>query len=196
MKADKEGPPEFQELRKKAEDIVGQIPDEGIGRVSPAEIRKLIHELNVHQIELEMQNAELRRAQVELSESRDQYANLYNTAPVGYFTLNKEGVILRVNPNGCALLGKERAQLNSQPFTVSVMKEDWEAFFSHIRKVFTRSLKDTCEVPIGQTWPMVSRPIGKRAREGFPGAAHPMPISCFGHYGTQGGGTGPVQVAR
>ena len=55
MKADKEGPPEFQELRKKAEDIVGQIPDEGIGRVSPAEIRKLIHELNVHQIELEMQ---------------------------------------------------------------------------------------------------------------------------------------------
>ena len=66
--------------------------------------------------------------------------------PVGYFTLNKEGVILRVNPNGCALLGKERAQANGQPFTVSVMKEDWEAFFSHIRKVFNRSLKDTCEV--------------------------------------------------
>ncbi len=102
MKADKEEPPKLEELRKRAEDIVGKISEERVGEVSPAEIRSLIHELNVHQIELEMQNEELRRAQEELAKSRDEFANLYDTAPVGYFTLDKHGVILRANPTGVA----------------------------------------------------------------------------------------------
>jgi PAS domain S-box-containing protein len=146
MKADKDEPTELLELRKRAEDIVGRIEDHEVGQVSPAEIRSLIHELNVHQIELEMQNAELRRAQDESSESRDELANLYETAPVGYFTLDNQGVIQRVNPTGCALLGKARVRLNGHPFSVSVLKDDWETFFSHIKNVFTRGLKDSCEV--------------------------------------------------
>jgi PAS domain S-box-containing protein len=146
MKVDKEGPPKFEELRKRAEDIVGKISEERVGEVSPAEIRSLIHELNVHQIELEMQNEELRRAQEELAKSRDEFANLYDTAPVGYFTLDKQGVILRANPTGVALLGKERRQLTKHPFSVFVTKDDQGIFFSHIRNVFTKSLKQACEL--------------------------------------------------
>lgn len=144
MKADKEEPPKFEELRKRAGDIVGKISEESVGEVSPAEIRTLIHELNVHQIELEMQNEELRRAQDELAESRDEFANLYDTAPVGYFTLDKKGVILRANPTGVALLGKDRRQLTKHPFSVFVTKDDQGIFFSHIRKVFTKGLKQAC----------------------------------------------------
>ena len=146
MKADKGEPPKFEELRKRAEDIVGKITEERVGEVSPAEIRTLIHELNVHQIELEMQNEELRRAQDELAESRDEFANLYDTAPVGYFTLDKKGVILRANPTGVALLGKDRRQLTKHPFSVFVTKDDQGIFFSHIRNVFTKGFKQACEL--------------------------------------------------
>ena len=126
--------------------LSGKSSEERVGEVSPAEIRTLIHELNVHQIELEMQNEELRRAQDELAESRDEFANLYDTAPVGYFTLDKKGVILRANPTGVALLGKDRRQLTKHPFSVFVTKDDQGIFFSHIRNVFTKGFKQACEL--------------------------------------------------
>jgi PAS domain S-box-containing protein len=150
MKADKDEPSEFQELRKRAEDTVEKISDEGVGEISPTKIRRLIQELNVHRVELEMQNEELRRAQAELSESRDQYANLYDTAPIGLFTLDREGVILKANPAGCALLGNDRSRLFGQPFVASVMREDMEAFVSHLRRVFDGRLKDSCEIRLAR----------------------------------------------
>jgi PAS domain S-box-containing protein len=146
MKADKEEPPKLEKLRKRAEEIVGKISEERVGEVSPAEIRSLIHELNVHQIELEMQNEELRRAQVELAKARDEFSDLFDTAPVGYFTLDKQGVILRANPAAVALLGKDRRQLTKHPFSVFVTKDDQSIFFSHIKNVFTRGFKQACEL--------------------------------------------------
>jgi PAS domain S-box-containing protein len=146
MKAEKAGPNEFQELRKRAEDIAGQIPAEGIGEVSPAEIRKLIHELNVHQIELEMQNEELRKSQDELAESRDEYSTLYDTAPVGFFTLDINGLIIRVNLSGTALLGKSKKRLHGRPFSNFVMAADHSTFVRHLREVFDKGFKQSCEV--------------------------------------------------
>src|SRR6516165_7948325 len=76
--------------------------------IAPEDAVALVHELEVHQIELELQNEELRRAQSELEESRDELRDLYDFAPVGYLTLSEDRVILRANLTGAALLGVER----------------------------------------------------------------------------------------
>ena len=101
---------EFKKLRNRAEKSLRKRSAD-LGKSPVEDARKLIHELRVHQIELEMQNEELRKAQVELAESRDRYFDLYDFAPVGYFTLDEKGLILEVNLAGADLLGSERASL-------------------------------------------------------------------------------------
>ena len=100
----------LSELRQRAEaalaEKAGSASD--VSLLSPEDVKELIHELQVHQIELEMQNEELRRAQVALEESRDRYVDLYDYAPVGYFTLDKNALILEANLSGADLLGIER----------------------------------------------------------------------------------------
>lgn len=76
----------------------------------------IIHELHVHQIELEMQNEELNRVQLELEESRDKRQGLYDFAPVGYFTLTHNGIIKDVNLTGATLLGMPRPKLIGRGF--------------------------------------------------------------------------------
>jgi PAS domain-containing protein len=92
-------------LRAEAEARLARAP-KARGPVAPAE--RLLHELQVHQIELETQNDELRRSQVALEESRDRYLDLYEFAPVGYLTVTAEGLISEVNLTGTALLHLER----------------------------------------------------------------------------------------
>ncbi len=146
MKEEKREPDQLKQLRNKAEEILKQAPEEVISKISSMELQKLIHELNVHQIELEMQNEELRRAQDELSHSRDEYATLYDTAPVGYFTLDPQGLIIRVNLAGTALLGKNRGRLHRRPFSNFVIAEDQNTFFRHLNQVFQRGFKQSCEI--------------------------------------------------
>jgi PAS domain-containing protein len=83
--------------------------------LSEAEIRELIHELGVYQVELETQNEELRQAQLELQQARDRYAELFELAPVGYFTLDERGMIEAVNLAGCELLGERGASWSAAP---------------------------------------------------------------------------------
>ena len=89
-----------------------------------AAVSQLAHELQVHQIELDMQNEELRRAQVALEEARDRYVDLYDFAPVGYFTLSAQGVVTEANLTGAALLGEERKQLVGRRFARHVAPAD------------------------------------------------------------------------
>ena len=76
---------QWKTLRHRAEALLDEKP-QALSNIPPEDIQQLIHELEVHQIELEMQNEELRRVQLQLAEARDKYVNLYDLAPVSYFT--------------------------------------------------------------------------------------------------------------
>lgn len=95
---------------------------------------RLVHELQVHQIELELQNRELSEAQSALEESRNRYADLYDSAPIAYFTLDERGVVLDVNLTGARLLGRERAPMLGLPFSALVQMEDSSLFWDHLRR--------------------------------------------------------------
>jgi PAS domain-containing protein len=88
-----------------------------VSAMSAEEIRQVIHELRVHQIELEMQNEELRTAQIALEDSRSRYQDLYDYAPVGYVTLNDQGLLLEANLTTVRILGVERQRLTKMFFS-------------------------------------------------------------------------------
>ena len=100
-------------------------------------VEEILHELQVHQIELEMQNEELRRAQLALEESRDRYLDLYEFAPVGYITLSPTGIVANANLTGAALLGVERLKLLHHRFAPCVSPHDrdrWHALLIDVVK--------------------------------------------------------------
>ena len=132
-------------LRKRAEKTLSAKREAG-EKTPSADMKKLIHELRVHQIELEMQNDELRKAQQEIEESRSRYVDLYDFAPVGYFTLDGKGVIVEANLTGASLLGFERNLLLKTPFSLYVMPEDIDLFFEYRRKIFQIPGRQSCEL--------------------------------------------------
>ncbi|MGD0231236.1 MAG: PAS domain S-box protein [Syntrophorhabdales bacterium] len=111
-------------------------------------MERLVHELQVHQIELEMQNEELKRAQLEIAESREKYIDLYDFAPVGYFSFDRNGVITEVNLTGASLVGIERTQLMGKPFSLFVNPQHRDIFFTHCRKTREASQGEKCELLI------------------------------------------------
>ena len=102
-------------LRKQADQVIKENlkMKKSVPKIKPRAGKDLIHELQVHQIELEMQNDELRRIQNELEKSRDKYTNLYDFSPVGYFTISEKGIISEVNLTGAVMLGTERKKIIS-----------------------------------------------------------------------------------
>jgi PAS domain S-box-containing protein len=138
-------PKRSDDLRKRAERLLEESP----GRSkTPAkkDLISLVHELQVHQVELEMQNEELRRAQAELEESRNRYFDLYDLAPVAYFTLERNGLILESNLTGARLLGRERKYLEKKPFSRFIPEEDQKIFLSHLKRIVENGKKETCEL--------------------------------------------------
>ncbi len=121
-------------LRKKAEERAALLPDFP-ENLSPLEVRQTLHELRVHQIQLEMQNEELRLTEEKLEESRGRYFDLYNLAPVGYFTISEEGLILKANLMAATLLGIFRGELLSRPFTQFILKEDQDIHYLQWQKL-------------------------------------------------------------
>ncbi len=138
---------ESSELRKRAENKIRERTAQKQG-LSFKDAQPVIHELQVHQIELEMQNEELRRAQIELEESRKKYSDLYEFAPVGYFTFDKNGLVLEVNLTGAALLESEKSVLMKKPFSRFINREDQDLFYLHLREVFEKKSRQTCEISL------------------------------------------------
>jgi PAS domain S-box-containing protein len=134
------------ELRQQAEAVAWSRDAQAQHSLSAEEARRLLHELQVHQIELEMQNDELRQAQAELEVSRARYFELYDLAPVGYVQLSERGLILEANLTLATLLGMDRNSLVQQPLTRFVIFEDRDIFTQHSRQLFATGTPQACEL--------------------------------------------------
>jgi two-component system, sensor histidine kinase PdtaS len=132
------------ELRKNAEKMVSEnFQDPKDSSMGDADA---LHELRVHQIELEMQNEELMKTQINLEDSRRKYFELYNFAPVGYFTLDKDGLILEVNIAGAELLGVERANLIKNAFIQFINPEHRKKFHNIWQSTIKAGNKQSTEL--------------------------------------------------
>lgn len=109
-------------------------------------LHELIHELRVHQIELEMQNEQLKKVQLELEESRDRYFEYYDFAPVGYFTLSHDAMIEEVSFTGAKLLEVERSKLTHHRFAPYVAPADLERWHRQFQSVLKNDNKLSCEL--------------------------------------------------
>jgi PAS domain S-box-containing protein len=116
------------------------------GTAPEADARKLLHELQVHQIELEIQNEELRQARTKTETALQQYTEYYDFAPVGYITLGREGDIRQVNLAGASLLGLERGNLAGRCLGVLVDDKERSAFAAFLDRVFAGQSKEICEL--------------------------------------------------
>jgi PAS domain S-box-containing protein len=110
------------------------------------DITELIHELRVHQIELEMQNEQLRQAQLDLQTALDKVTDLYDFAPIGYFSISAMGLILEVNLMGATMLGMERGKLAGRRFSQFITKDDQDVFYLHRQKLLETKTKQVCEL--------------------------------------------------
>ncbi|WP_052813265.1 PAS domain-containing sensor histidine kinase [Desulfonatronum thioautotrophicum] len=139
-------PPNPEELRRKAMERLHQSTPHNFEALSPDEISRLLHELHVHQIELEIQNEELRDAQNALEASRARYFDLYDLAPVGYCTLNDRNMVLEANLTTTQLLGIPRSELIQRPFPRFILLEDHPQFYVHRQRLFESGSRQVFEV--------------------------------------------------
>ena len=141
------------DLRRQAEELArakaAQAPED-LETLSPEETRQMLHELRVHQIELEIQNEELRRAQAELEASRARYFDLYDLAPVGYFTVSEQGLIIEANLTAAGLLGVARGALVKQPLTRFILPEDQGIYYRHREQLFETGAPQVCEMRLAK----------------------------------------------
>ncbi len=150
MTREKDTKDNIADLRKRAEKTLSpQLSDtEGIFSLSPEELQRLVHELRVHQIELEMQNEDLRQSQMQLEELKDKYLDLYDFAPVGYVTLTDKGLILEANLTAIRLLGVEGQKLIKKPFSGFVCQPYGDAYYFHLQQVFETESGQSCEIEL------------------------------------------------
>jgi PAS domain S-box-containing protein len=131
-------PPEVRfggrDLRRQAEEKINKQKTKSTPAAG-TDATRLVHELQVHQIELEMQNEELLRAQEELEASRSRYFELYDLAPVGYITVSEKGLVLEANLLAAKLLGVIRASLVKRPFSQFILKEDQDIYYLHRKRL-------------------------------------------------------------
>jgi len=112
------------------------------------EPRRLIHELEVHKIELEMQNAELAKSRDDLEEMLEKYTELYDFAPVGYLSIDQKSVLSKINLAGSGFLGINRSQLNGRCFTDFIALSDRPAFCIFLERLFESHTNEKCEVAL------------------------------------------------
>jgi len=134
------------ELRRLAEEIVSGKKALIPGNLLPEQMERVFHELQVHQIELEMQNEELRRTQVELESSRLRYFDLYDLAPVGYCTVSKQGLILEANLTFLTLLVRARGTLINSPLSRFILTEDQGIFYRYHHAITATGTPQTFEL--------------------------------------------------
>ena len=131
-------------LRQRALDILGKNPLKYETQLSETNLMKLILELEVHQVELEMQNEELQLAKSDILYASIKYTELYDFAPSGYFTLSKDGEIIELNLRGASMLGKERDHLQNSQFGFFVTNNTKPIFNKFLESVFNSKTEINC----------------------------------------------------
>ena len=131
------------DLRRRAE---GRARGETRPAESPTDPAQALHELRVHQIELEMQNDELRRTETALEASRARYFDLFDIAPVGYISLSEAGLMLEANLTAARLLGVTRGTLTGQPLSHYILPEDQDSYYLHRRRLFATGVPQVLEL--------------------------------------------------
>lgn len=133
-------------MRARAEEIYKQCNQESL--VSNYEVTKLIDELTLYQLELEIQNEDLLKIQIDLEESQSKYIDLYDLAPIGYFSINKEGLINEVNIAGCQLLGLNKQALINRCFSRYIVPEDKTLFAEYRLRAFKEMTLQSFELKL------------------------------------------------
>jgi PAS domain S-box-containing protein len=128
-------------LQKKA-----KLSSEELRALSPETTQAMLHEMQVHQIELEMQNEELRRMQVTLDAARARYFDLYDQAPVGYVTIGERRLILEANLTAATLLGAVRNALVQQPLSRFIQHEDQDIWYQRRKQLLATGEPQTCDL--------------------------------------------------
>ena len=141
MKKDKNNSADASELRRRAEAKLRADTAEVSPTRTEASAQRIVQELQIHQIELEMQNEELQQSRAELEAGLERYTDLYDFAPVGYLTLGRDGAIGQVNLTAARLLGVERARLVGRRFGLFVGESDRAVFHAFLEKVFASQAK-------------------------------------------------------
>ena len=136
-------------LRKKAEEKLRNKQKQVNKPVTENDVKKLMHELQVHQIELEMQNEELHQAYETAEAALKKYTMLYDFAPMGCFTLEYDGSICDLNFTGAEMLGEKRFSLVNSNFKLFISKDSQPAFNDFFSKVYTSHTKESCKVNLG-----------------------------------------------
>lgn len=140
---------EKQLLRLKAEEVLKKDQKKAGAGISESDTKKLLHELQVHQIELEMQNEELQEAYHTVEKALEKYTMLYDFAPAGYFTLDKDSMICDVNFTGAEMLGERRFALSGANFRLFVSEESKSVFDNFFSKVYAGNSKESCALKLG-----------------------------------------------
>ena len=159
------------DLRRQAEKKAALSPQHNTC-LSLNETRQMIHELRVHQIQLEMQNEELRQTQEKLNAARARYFDLYELAPVGYCTLTKEGLFLEANLAATTLLGLLRIKLVGQPISNFIFKEDGDIYYLFHKQLFATGEPQVCELRMMKSggalfWSQISATVVRNADNVF-----------------------------
>jgi PAS domain S-box-containing protein len=135
----------LDDLRKRAENILGADSFDFVGN-STDDLQTALHELCTYQIELELQNEELRRIQEKIIEARDQYVDLYDFMPIGYLTLSEKKIIMEINLIGADLLGETKNSLQGQPLSRFILDEDQDIFYSCFKKLIAGAPRQPCDL--------------------------------------------------
>ncbi len=164
-------PADRQPLRLRAEARIraaAGLSVEGIDALSPEAARHMLHELQVHQIELEMQNEELRDSQIELDRMRAHYFDLYDLAPAGYCTMSERGLIMQANLTAAGLLGVARGALLGLPLTRFIHRGDADSYYLHRKKLVETGDAQSFELRMvkqdgSQVWVQLSATVARDA---------------------------------
>jgi len=156
---------ELELLRQRAEAVLKAEGEKNI--LNAEDTKSLIHDLQVHQIELEMQNDELRTSRNELELARDDYVRLYNQAPVGYISLDENGIVIKANQTFLDMLGTDAVDVKNQPFSGVLLDGDRDVFLGRFGAIFRQPEGKTLDVRLkAKGGNLVVRLSGRREEKG------------------------------